>query len=168
MENVNGSTNNEISYELDNNTREKMSQAKQGAMNPNYGKPRSPETIRKISDSMKNHHQNIKAFNEALKLSCTKRVWDKVTISVFKIYNIIQCHDLAAIYSVREISNEDYPITHRVYYYNNDVLSFKDFDNYEEAEELYLQYLNPKVEILVNECRSEMVVLGFLKGTKIS
>ena len=50
---------NRVEYELSSTSREKMSQKKKGAMNPNYGKPRSPETIRKISDGMKKHHAEL-------------------------------------------------------------------------------------------------------------
>ncbi len=43
----------EIKYELDNLTREKMSQKKMGSLNPNFGKPRSAATKEKIAQSQR-------------------------------------------------------------------------------------------------------------------
>lgn len=43
----------EIKYELNNLTREKMSQKKMGSLNPNFGKPRSAATKEKIAQSQR-------------------------------------------------------------------------------------------------------------------
>lgn len=43
----------EIKYELDNLAREKMSQKKLGANNPNFGKPRDTATKEKIAQSQR-------------------------------------------------------------------------------------------------------------------
>lgn len=45
--------NNQVKYDLDNSTREKMRQKKLGANNPNYGKPRTPATKAKIALSQR-------------------------------------------------------------------------------------------------------------------
>lgn len=45
--------NNQVKYDLDNSTRERMRQKKLGANNPNYGKPRPPATKAKIALSQR-------------------------------------------------------------------------------------------------------------------
>lgn len=45
--------NNEIKYDLDNATREKMRQKKLGSNNPNFGRPRTPATKEKIAQSQR-------------------------------------------------------------------------------------------------------------------
>ncbi|WP_455510972.1 NUMOD3 domain-containing DNA-binding protein [Butyricimonas paravirosa] len=45
--------NNEIKYDLDNSSREKMRQKKLGSNNPNFGKPRTPATKEKIAQSQR-------------------------------------------------------------------------------------------------------------------
>ena len=54
----------EIKYELNNLTREKMSQKKMGALNPNFGKPRSVVTKEKIAQSQRAAWNKRKATGE--------------------------------------------------------------------------------------------------------
>lgn len=153
----------EIKYELDAETRSKMARQKQGAKNPNFGRPRDPETCRKISQSQTKRHAKIKAFNEASKMSSIKRVWDKTRWQGFVQYNLVQCNESLALYTAYDLNNQSNIITYRVYYYFNDILSFCDFESEESAFEFYQTHTNPDVQILTNEAKTKVIVLGILE-----
>ena len=61
--------------ELDPNSevRKKLQLAKQGSNNPNYGKPRDPETVAKISQSMKDYWATIPSRNNVNNNSNTEQ-----------------------------------------------------------------------------------------------
>jgi hypothetical protein len=157
--------NNTVEYELDNATRQKMSLAKQGSRNPNYGKPRDPETIRKISQSQTKRHQKIRAFNEISKMSATRRSWARVRYEGFHKFQLIDCHDVAALYAVYDLKNDTPTNNYRVYYHLDGADGRRDFPNYEEAQEFMSAYQNPDVEFLVTETKSNVIVLGIMKNT---
>lgn len=50
--------------EKSDQTKEKMSQKKQGSLNPNWNKPRSQETKTKISQSLKKYHEKLPSKQE--------------------------------------------------------------------------------------------------------
>lgn len=148
---------NEVHYELDNGTRAKMSLKKQGAMNPNYGKSRDPETARKISDSLKKHHERKQAFEQAEKIAVIRREWSRYKFDNSHCFGLLRCNDNTAIYQtiISNCNAESY----RVYYYD-DTLLFKDFIDADQSEAFYLS-ISPDYDFLVNETQHKTVVLGF-------
>lgn len=149
----------EIRYDLPIDTREKMSLKKKGDLNPMSGKQHSPETIRKMRDSQTKRWQELKAFEEAEKLSCIKRIWNKERYQGFEYFLLVKCHDSCGLYIGLNLKTREK--SYRVYYYQNDTLMYSDFDHIENAEAFYNQHFNPFIEIIVNEAKNKVVVLGF-------
>jgi hypothetical protein len=156
--NTDNSFNNEVRYELDNGTRTKMSLKKQGAMNPNYNKVRSPETARKISDSLKKYHQQKTAFEEAERLAVTKRIWDKFKFASSQCFKLVRCNDEFALYQLFSLDNQsNFTERYRLYSYDNGVFTFIELDNLDGIQ----SYFDSSKPIIVSENRNKVVVLGF-------
>ena len=156
MENIT-TAGNEIAYELDNCTRNQMSMKKHGSNNPMYGKVRKPETVRKISNSMKKYHQKKKTFEEAEKQSLKRIEWqkDKYDTYTSMCFVLLKCSDTVALYGNLNILD-----SYRVYYVTNNTLAYSDFNDEIQAKKEYNDHLTDN-EILVAENVRKVIVLGF-------
>jgi hypothetical protein len=155
--------NNTIRYELDRDARHRMSVAKMGANNPNYGHPRDEVTKAKISKSQTERHAKIRAFNEISTMAATRRVWPITRYEGYCQYKLTDCHDVCAQYSVYDLKNDSPANFHRVYFRLSGVEAHRDFKNHEDAQEFMSSYRNPDIEFLMSEIKNNVVVLGILR-----
>lgn len=155
---------NKVEYELDTATRDKMSRAKQGANNPIWNSKRSEATKRKISDAQTKRHAKVRYFEEASKLAAVKRIWNKTEWEAFTRFNIVCYNEAVAMYQSIDTANPDYHLIFRVYYYINDVLTYRDFGKDEQqATEFFLSLTDPNMEVLTHETKTKIIVLAIKK-----
>ena len=155
----------EIRYELDPSTREKMSLKKKGANNPNYGKPRDPETVKKISDGQAKRWAKIKVFNEAKKYISRKGSWWKLLIGKYNvILRLIECTDKAAVYEGTTSKDKAY-ITYKVKCIDDEQNEIsKKFDRKEDAIKFYNTLVDAGYEYLLFDADKTVKVLAIPKN----